>query len=165
MHGFKESRQSRLVFSILRLDDSHEIAPDSLWRLGGIKTRPDALVTVVIDDWSGLLMISLKSFAKSLLIVIGSTYQRLARDVVLSRLFRRLELFMISSATGRMNKTTTDASDQQGIVNVKLNSMIKLLFVLRHHFVQLKEIYGKITLRSAELPFEPVLRCEESRPG
>lgn len=69
-------------------------------------------------------------------VVVRTLDQRLASDVVLHVLLRRVEDLVVRAARGRVDQTTSNTVDQQLVVNLELNGIAKRRLALGKHRVQ-----------------------------
>lgn len=69
------------------------------------------------------------------LVIVAALDQWFARDVVHHVPLRRVEDLVIRPTRSRMHKSTGDAGNEEGIVNLQFDRVHQLLLVLRQHLV------------------------------
>lgn len=68
-------------------------------------------------------------------VVIGSLNERFARDVILHVVLGRVEDLVIGSSRGRVYKSSGDTGNEEAIVDLKFDGMLKLLLASGEHVV------------------------------
>src|SRR5689334_17941758 len=82
-------------------------------------------------------MVSRQSLLECLGIVVRTLNEGFAGDVVLHVRLWGVENLVIASTGGRMNEASSDAGNEQSIVNLKLNGMFERNTLVLQHLVKL----------------------------
>lgn len=123
-------------FLHLLLENTKQAFPHLAGLLAGINASPDTGLLVVFDDRGGLGVVSRKTLLQRLGVVIGTLNQGLAGDIILHIVLGRVEDLVVRPSRGRVDKTSRNSGDQEGIVDLKLNSMLELLVTSFKHVIQ-----------------------------
>jgi hypothetical protein len=129
-------RALRLLLLLLLLKDLEQVLPHPTGVLGSVHTAPDALLLVVVDDGSGLLVVGSQALLEGLDVVVGTLDQGLAGNIVLHVVLGGVEDTVVR-ATGRgVDQTTGDTGDQQSVVDLELDGVVENLLLLGKHRVE-----------------------------
>jgi hypothetical protein len=120
----------------LLAEDSKNALPDLARLLAGINAAPDTGLLIVLDNRGGLGVVGSQTLGEGVGIVIGTLDQRLSGDVVLHVLLGRVEDLVVRAARGRVDQAAGDTSHQQGVVNLQLNGVLKLLVTGDEHVIE-----------------------------
>lgn len=96
-----------------------------------------SLLTVVVDDRSGLVVILVQTLLEDLGVVVLSLDQRLASDIVLTLLLRGVEHDVVGAAASGVHSSTGDALDQLLVGHVEGKNGVNLHSVGSKHLVEL----------------------------
>jgi hypothetical protein len=118
------------------LDNLQHVLPYLAGLLAGINALPDASIPVIVDDGASLGMVGAETLLEGLLVVIGALDKRLASHVVLHILLGRVESSVVAAARGGMDETTGDTFDEERVVDLKLDSVLKGLVAFLEHGVE-----------------------------
>lgn len=121
----------------LALEDLVDIFEDSRSRKRGVHLVVDSTKSVVAGKRSRLLVISFKTLLQSLGVVVASSNERLAGDVVGHGDLWRVEFFVVAAATGEMDHPSADAPDEQAVIDGELNHSVELRLSLLQQAVEL----------------------------
>ena len=124
-------QQNRLL-----AEDSKNALPDLTRLLAGINATPDTGLLVVVDNGGGLGVVGSQTLDEGVGIVIRTLDQRLSGDVILHVLLGRVEDLVVRAARGRVDQAAGDTSHQQGVVNLQLNGVLKLLVTGKKHVIE-----------------------------
>jgi hypothetical protein len=80
----------------------------------------------------------LESRAQRGLIIICSLGQGLSRDVILAFYLGRIEVNIVGATAGGVNNSTSDAFDEQLIVDRKVDDTVDCGVVLREHLLHMQ---------------------------
>lgn len=97
---------------------------------------PDAVLAVVVDDRGGLVVVGAKALLQSLGVVVAALNKGLAGDVILHRLLGGVEGCVVGSAGGRVDQSAGNAGDKEGVVDLKLDSVLQVTLTLLEHGIE-----------------------------
>lgn len=118
------------------MEDTQQALPDLARLLAGVNAAPDAGLLVIIANRGGLGVVGSEALGECVGIVIGTLDQRLAGNVVLHLLLGRVEDLVVRAARGRVHQTAGDTGDEQGVVNLQFNGVLKFLLAGSKHVIQ-----------------------------
>lgn len=119
------------------LEGSLDGRPNQLGALGGIDTSPNTSLSVVIHDRDGLLVVRYQSLLEGLGVIVRSLDQGLTSRVIGHRLLGRVEFTVVRSTRSRVDESTGDSGDEQGVGNLELESSVELLVLGVKHGIKL----------------------------
>lgn len=121
---------------LVAVEDGQQALPNLAGLLAGVDGLPDARLLVVAHDRGSLLVVGGEALLEGFGIVVGPLDQGLARDVVGHGLLWRVEGQVVAPARGRVHQPARDARHQQGVVDLQLHSVLKLLVALPQHLIE-----------------------------
>lgn len=145
----------RPCLSPLRGERLLEVTPDNARRLGGVDPNPKPLLLVILDNGSGLRVVSGQTLSERIDVVIGSLDQRLASSIIRHGLLRRakfqncqkkqprkregnqLEFSMVRASTGRMDQTPSNPRDEKMVNDRQLDDVVQFLLAILEHRIEL----------------------------
>ena len=139
-----------------------------------IDTLPDARALVVSDDRRRLGLVGSEPLLEGLWSVVAALHEWLARHIVCHVLLGRVEGGVVGAAGRWVDEAAGDTRDKEGVVDLKLNGVLKLLVLLLEHVVETLSLYHGAretvedeTIRmSAIVTLRPcVVRLEDSVPS
>ena len=114
-----------------------------LWHLGhGVDRHQAVLLGIVVQDWSGLFMVSIESLDEGLLGIISSLNQWLSSNVVNSILLWWVELHVIASAGCLVDSSSLDSLNEYIVINLELNNLVDFLSGRFEHGIELLGLDG-----------------------
>jgi len=120
----------------LGVEDLEHVLPDLAGLLGGIETLPDTGLLVVADDGSRLGVVGSKALLEGLRVVVGALDKGLASDVILHVLLGRVEGAVVGASGSGVDEAAGNAGDEQGVVDLQLDSVLKLLVARLEHSIE-----------------------------
>ena len=135
------NKLSRTNTSQLRTSQStRDLRPHVLNGRVRLDRLHQTLLSVVVDDGSGLVVVLVQTLLEDLGVVILSLDQRLARHVVLALHLRRVEHDVVGTTARRMHSSSGNTLHQLLVGNVESQNSVDLHAVLRQHLVELPVI-------------------------
>lgn len=104
--------------------------------LAGINTPPDTGFPVVFHNRGGLVVVCPKTLLQGVGVVVGALDQRFTGDIVLHLLLGRVEDLVVRAARSRVDQAASNSGNQEGIIDLQLNGVLKLLLALGKHVIQ-----------------------------
>ena len=125
-----------MTFLDLLLENTEQALPHLAGLLAGVNASPDTSLLVVFDDRGCLGMVSCKTLLQRVGVVVGTLNQGLAGDIILHIVLGRVEDLVVRPSRGWVDKTSSNSGDQEGIVDLQLNSMLELLLTSLEHVIK-----------------------------
>lgn len=126
---------------LVTAEDRDNASPHHLGALGGIDTRPDTSLAVVVHYRSGLLVVGSQPLSQGLNVVIGPLDKGLSGDIICHVLFGRVEFSVVGPSGCRVDESTSDSGNQKAVRDLKLKGLVKLLLVVGKHGIELLGLY------------------------
>lgn len=120
----------------LGVEDLEHVLPDLAGLLGGVETLPDTGLLVVADDGSRLGVVGSEALLEGLRVVVGALDEGLASDVILHILLGRVEGAVVGASGSGVDEAAGNAGDEQGVVDLQLDSVLKLLVARLEHSIE-----------------------------
>lgn len=118
-------------------EDGEHAGPDQLLILGSVDLGPETLLLVVIDDGNGLLVVGDETLLESLGVVVGALDEGLTGDVVLHGDLGGSELLVVGATGGDVDQATSDAGDEEVVIDGELDNGVQALLLVLQHGIQL----------------------------
>lgn len=132
----QDAGAAALGLVLVAVEDGQQALPDLAGLLAGVDGLPDARLLVVAHDGGSLLVVGGKALLERVGVVVGPLDQGLARDVVGHGLLGRVEGQVVAAARGWVHQPARDTRHQQGVVDLQLHGVLKLLVALPQHLVE-----------------------------
>ena len=135
MGSFREVPQ-KSSYLVLGVENTEDALPHLARLLAGINLSPDASLLVVLNNRGGLCVVCRQTLVQGVGVVVGALDQGLTGDIVLHVSLRRVEDLVVRPSGSRVDQTASNSCDQEGVVNLQFDSVLKLLVALRKHVIQ-----------------------------
>lgn len=133
---FQGSSTNQSSYLVLRVENTEDALPHLARLLAGINLPPDASLLVVLNNRGGLCVVCRQTLVQGIGVVVGALDQGLTGDIVLHVSLRRVEDLVVRPSGSRVDQTASNSCDQEGVVNLQFDSVLKLLVALRKHVIQ-----------------------------
>lgn len=122
---------------LVLVEDAEEGLPDLTGLLARVDSLPDTRLLVVSNHRCRLRMVRDQTLLEGVSVVVGALDERLAGDVVLHVGLGGVEDLVVRAAGGGVNETAGDTRNEETVVDLEFDGVLKLLLASFEHFVEL----------------------------
>ena len=156
-HSKLRSNQTKLKDD-LQLSTSQsrgDLSPHVLDGSISLNRLHQSLLTVVVDDRSGLVVILVQTLLEDLGVVILSLDQRLASDIVLTLLLRGVEHDVVGATASGVHSSAGNTLDQLLIGHIEGKNGVNLHSVSSKHLIELQIRILYTERKRVNIPSQP----------